>query len=162
MKAITRYASCNHFSIKILLDKGILKKSIAFWCIVVLTGRVEAVHQQQDLVQQQVVVECGDFILKTHLDLKCEFKVVFYFWKPFYSYYRYIKLIVIFLIPLNPKIKIWILICCPYSFPTSLQISDKMSSKFILRDHVRNSHDHSVLQSTDITRRNLILITLRA
>ena len=83
-------------------------------------------RQQQDLVQQQVAVECGDFILKTHLDLKCEFKVVFYFWKPFYSYYQYIKLIVIFLSPLNPKIKIWILICCPYSFPTSLQLSDKM------------------------------------
>ena len=29
-------------------------------------------------------------------------------------------------------------------------------------DHVRNSHDHSVLQSIDITRRNLMLITLRA
>lgn len=70
---------CNHFSIKILSDKEILKKSIAFWCIVVLTGRVEAVRQQQGLVQQQVAVECGDFILKTHLDLKCEFKVVFYF-----------------------------------------------------------------------------------
>ena len=27
-------------------------------------------------------------------------------------------------------------------------------------DHVRNSHDHSVLQSIDITRRNLMLITL--
>ena len=153
---------CNHFSIKILSDKEILKKSIAFWCIVVLTGRVEAVRQQQDLVQQQVAVECGDFILKTHLDLKCEFKVVFYFWKPFYSYYWYIKLIVIFLIPLNPKIKIWILICCPYSFPISLQLTDKMSSKFILCDHVCNSHDHSVLQSIDITRRNLMLITLRA
>ena len=37
-----------------------------------------------------------------------------------------------------------------------------MSSKFILCDHVRNSHDHSVLQSIDITRRNLMLITLRA
>lgn len=97
---------CNHFSIKILSDKEILKKSIAFWCIVVLTGRVEAVRQQQDLVQQQVAVECGDFILKTHLDLKCEFKVVFYFSKPFYSYYWYIKLIVIFLSPLRPKIKI--------------------------------------------------------
>ena len=22
--------------------------------------------------------------------------------------------------PLNPKIKIWILICCPYSFPTEV------------------------------------------
>ena len=112
-------------------------------------------RQQQDLVQQQVAVECGDFILKTHLDLKCELKVVFCFWKPFYSYYRYIKLIVIFLSPLNPKIKIWILICCPYSFPTSLQLSDKMSSKFILCDHVCNSHDHSVLQSIDITRKIL-------
>ena len=31
-----------------------------------------------------------------------------------------------------------------------------------LYDHVHNSHDHFVLQSIDITRRNLILITLRA
>ena len=54
-------------------------KPIAFLVYCCLTGRVEAVRQQQDLVQQQVVVECGDFILKTHLDLKCEFKVVFYF-----------------------------------------------------------------------------------
>ena len=67
---------------------------------------MEAVRQQQDLVQQQVAVECGDFTLKTHLDLKCEFKVVFYFLNPFYYYYWYIKLIVIFLSPLNPKIKI--------------------------------------------------------
>ena len=29
-------------------------------------------------------------------------------------------------------------------------------------DHINNSHDHSVLQSIDITRRNLMLITLRA
>ena len=33
--------------------------------------------------------------------------------------------------------------------------------KFILCDHIRNSLDHSVLQSIDITRRNLMLITLR-
>ena len=39
---------------------------------------------------------------------------------------------------------------------------DKISSKFILCDHVRNSYDHSVLQSIDITRRNLMLITHRA
>ena len=39
---------------------------------------------------------------------------------------------------------------------------DKISSKFIMCDHVRNSHNHSVLQSIDITRRNLMLITLRA
>ena len=39
---------------------------------------------------------------------------------------------------------------------------DKISRKFILCDHVHNSHDHSVLQSNDITRRNLMLITLRA
>ena len=37
-----------------------------------------------------------------------------------------------------------------------------MSRKFILCDHVRNSHDRSVLQSIDITRKNLMLITLRA
>ena len=63
--------------------------------------------------------------------------------------------------PLNPKIKIWILICCPYSFPTEVVgEDDKISSKVILRDHVRNFHDHPVLQSTDITRGNLMLITL--
>ena len=39
---------------------------------------------------------------------------------------------------------------------------DKLSSKFILCDHVRNSHDHSVLQSIDITKRNLMLISLRS
>ena len=39
---------------------------------------------------------------------------------------------------------------------------DKTSSKFILGDRVRNSHDHSVLQDIDITKRNLMLITLRA
>ena len=39
---------------------------------------------------------------------------------------------------------------------------DKISSKFILCDHVRNSHDHSVLQSIDITKRNLTLIILGA
>ena len=40
---------------------------------------------------------------------------------------------------------------------------DKISSKFILCDHVRNSHDHSILQiSIDITRRNFMLITHRA
>ena len=31
-----------------------------------------------------------------------------------------------------------------------------------LWDHVHNSHDHSVVQSIDITRRNSMLITLRA
>ena len=50
--------------------------------------------------------------------------------------------------PLKPKIKNWILFCCPYSFPTEVVGEvDKMSSKFILRDHVSNSHDHSVLQA---------------
>ena len=39
---------------------------------------------------------------------------------------------------------------------------DKISNEFILYDHVLNSHDHSVLQSIDITGRNLMLITLRA
>ena len=59
--------------------------------------------------------------------------------------------------PLDPKIKIWILICYPYSFEV-----DKISSKFILCDHLHNSHDHSVLQSIDITWGKLMLITLRA
>ena len=64
--------------------------------------------------------------------------------------------------PLHPKIKIGILICCPIHF-LSKQWGKvfKISSKFILCDHVRNSHDHSVLQRIDITRRYLTLITLK-
>ena len=42
--------------------------------------------------------------------------------------------------PLNVKIKIWILLCCPNSFPGEV---DKTSSKFIPCDHVRNSLNHS-------------------
>ena len=38
----------------------------------------------------------------------------------------------------------------------------EVSIRFILCDHVLNSHDHSVLHSNDITRRNFMLITLRA
>ena len=65
--------------------------------------------------------------------------------------------------PLNRKIKIWILICCPYSFPSEVVGKvDKISCKFTLCDHVHNSHDHPVLQSVDITKRNLMLITRRA
>ena len=65
--------------------------------------------------------------------------------------------------PLNPGIKIEILILFPYSFPiTVVGEVGKTFSKFILCDHVLNSHDHSVLQSIDITRRNLMLISLRA
>ena len=57
---------------------------------------------------------------------------------------------------LKPKIEVWILICCRYSFPTEVVGEvDKISRKLLLNDHVRNSHDHSGLQSIDITRRNL-------
>ena len=65
--------------------------------------------------------------------------------------------------PLGPKIKIKILICHPYSF-TIEEVGevDKISSKYILYHHVLNSHDHSVLQSIDITGRNLMLIALGA
>ena len=43
--------------------------------------------------------------------------------------------------PLKFKIKIWILICCPYSFPTEVVgRNDKMSRKFILGDHVLTKH----------------------
>ena len=38
----------------------------------------------------------------------------------------------------------------------------KYQASSILCDHVHNSHDLSVLQNIDITRRNLKLITLRA
>ena len=37
----------------------------------------------------------------------------------------------------------------------------EVSIRFMLCDHVRNSHDHFVLYSSDITRRNLMLITVR-
>ena len=51
----------------------------------------------------------------------------------------------------------------PTHFPQKLWgEADKISSIFILCDHVCNSHDHSILQTIDITRRNLMLITLRA
>lgn len=46
---------------------------------------------------------------------------------------------------LNPKIEIWILFYRPCSFPTEVvENFDKISSKFILGDRVRNSHDRSV------------------
>ena len=65
--------------------------------------------------------------------------------------------------PLNPEIKIEFSFVAPIHFlQTQWGEVDKISSKFILCDHVRNSHDHSVLQNIDITRRNLMLITLRA
>ena len=69
---------------------------------------------------------------------------------------------------LDPKLtlssKIWIPVCCLFSFPTEVVGRSwlKISSKFILCDNICNSHDHSVLQSIDITRRNLMLITLGA
>ena len=44
----------------------------------------------------------------------------------------------------------------------SYRSSGEKLIKFIFCDHVRNSHDHSVSQNIDITRRNLILITLKA
>ena len=62
-----------------------------------------------------------------------------------------------FLEPLNPKIEIKILSCQPYSF--TIEVVGR--SKFILCDHVLNSHNHSVLQNIAVTRRNLMLITVR-
>ena len=41
------------------------------------------------------------------------------------------------------------------------EVDKKSLTKFIFCDHVCNSHDRYVLQSIDITRRNLMLITLR-
>ena len=61
--------------------------------------------------------------------------------------------------PLNPTIKI---VAPIYFLQKKRGEVDKISSNFILCDHVRNSHDHSILQSIDITRRNLMLITPRA
>ena len=50
--------------------------------------------------------------------------------------------------PLNPRIKIEILICCPYSWSFPIDVVGEVAktlSKFISCDHVLNSHDHSVL-----------------
>ena len=65
---------------------------------------------------------------------------------------------------LSPKIKIKILICHPHSFTIEEvgEVDKLISSKYIFCDHVLNSHDRSVLQSIDITGRNLILIALGA
>ena len=64
--------------------------------------------------------------------------------------------------PLNPKVKF------EFSFVAPIHLLQKywgdidtISSKLILCDHVRNSHDDSVLQSIDISSRNLMLITLK-
>ena len=43
--------------------------------------------------------------------------------------------------PLNPRIKIEILNCCPYSFPTEVVGRSWYDSKQILCDHVLNSHE---------------------
>ena len=48
--------------------------------------------------------------------------------------------------PLNPNIKIQILICYPYTFSIEVVVEFvEVSVIFILCDHVLNSHDHSVL-----------------
>ena len=50
--------------------------------------------------------------------------------------------------PLNPNIKIHILICYPYTFSIEVVTGKnlmKVSIRFILCDHILNSHDHSVL-----------------
>ena len=56
--------------------------------------------------------------------------------------------------PLNLKIKSWILIIVAliHFIQKKWGKVDKISSKFILCDHVHNSHDHFVLQSIDIAR----------
>ena len=64
---------------------------------------------------------------------------------------------------LNLKIKIWTLICCPYSFPTEAVVRELIKHQAnSSSDHVCNSHDHSSLQRNNITRRSLMLITFRA
>ena len=47
-------------------------------------------------------------------------------------------------------------------FSQSIHVLNPLNPKikFILCDYFRNSHDHSILQSIDITRRNLMLIIL--
>ena len=65
--------------------------------------------------------------------------------------------------PLTLRSKFEFSFVAPTHFPQKLWgEADKISSIFILCDHVCNSHDHSILQTIDITRRNLMLITLRA
>ena len=51
-----------------------------------------------------------------------------------------------FINPLNPNIKIQILICYPYAFSIEVVVEFvEVSVIFILCDHVLNSHDHSFL-----------------
>ena len=62
--------------------------------------------------------------------------------------------------PWNPYIKIEILIYCPYTFSIEVVgIFAEVSIRLIFPDHVLNSHDNSVFQSIDVTRRNFMLIT---
>ena len=52
--------------------------------------------------------------------------------------------------PLNPRSKFEFSFVAPIHFLQKWWGEvDKISSKFIICDHVRNSHDHSVLQSID-------------
>ena len=48
------------------------------------------------------------------------------------------------------------------SYRSSGKKLTKYQANSSLCDHVSNSHDHSVLQTVDIARRNLMLITLGA
>ena len=66
--------------------------------------------------------------------------------------------------PLIPKIKMQILLSCPHTF--HIEVVGRIervniSREFILSDYIRNSHDLSDRLSIDITRRNLMLITIR-
>ena len=52
----------------------------------------------------------------------------------------------------TPRSKFEFSFVAPSHFPQKLwEEADKISSIFILCDHVRDSHDHFVLQSIDVT-----------
>ena len=65
-----------------------------------------------------------------------------------------------FFLPFYPNIKIKIFICFPYTF--SIELIGRSYQNFNQIHHAINSRCHSVYQSGDITRRNLILISLGA
>ena len=65
--------------------------------------------------------------------------------------------------PLTPNIKEQILLSYPHTFLIKVlgQVV-KISKKFTLGDHILNSHDLRGRISIDVTRRNLMPITIRS
>ena len=107
-------------------------------------------HHPDWLVLPRVVSRCSGVILCLWMKF-CDVTIIFTLYCVFFS-----------INPLNPRSKYEFSFVAPIYFLQKLWGEvDNISDKYILCDHVCNSHDHSVLQSIDITRRNLMLITLR-